>query len=399
MGEGAFKDIKVLDLSEGIAGPYCTRLLGCLGAKVIKVERPGEGDKSRKMGPFPNDVPHPEKSALFLHLNINKKSITLNLEKGAGRKILQELVKKVDVLVESLHPGKMEKWGLAYADLEKIHPRLVMTSITPFGQTGPYRDFKATSAVLDALGGHTYVIGDPKREPIRYPEGTAEYSTGMFATVPTMGALFYAADNGVGQHIDVSIMECLAGLDWMRHARWTHLHVIQKRTGGRYHAWPGKIYPCRDGWVGLAGVGPLGTLVPMYSVIDVPELLDPKYESPASRAEHMEELDELVEKWLVNHDRYEVFNALQQARVQAGVCNTAEDLLKDPGFEARKFWVEIDHPKVGRLKYPGPLLLMSEMEWSANSAPLLGEHNKEIYHDLLGYPLEELTRLSQNGVI
>jgi crotonobetainyl-CoA:carnitine CoA-transferase CaiB-like acyl-CoA transferase len=399
MAESALQGIRILDISDGIAGSYCARLLGGFGAEVIKVERPGEGDTTRGAGPFPKDIPHPEKSALFLNLNINKKGVTLNLEANAGRKVLEQLVEKVDVLVESLRPGQMAEWALDYSSLERLNPGLIVASITPFGQTGPYRDYRSSSAVLDALGGHTYIQGDPGREPLRYPEGTAEYSVAMFAAVAIMGALFTAADTGEGQHIDMSTMDCLAGLDYYRTARWTHLGVVQERRGGRYSIWPGKVYPCRDGYVGLAGVGPTGTLLPMYSVMGIDDLLDPRYETAAKREEHVEELDEIVQPWLMEHDRYEIFNALQGARVQAGVCNSAEDLLQDPGFEARGFWEEIDHPEAGRLTYPGAPLLMSESAWKADRAPLLGEHNAEVYSGELGYSVEELARLSGDGVI
>ena len=399
MAEIALKGVRVLDLSEGIAGPYCTRLLGGYGAEVIKVEKPGEGDKSRKAGPFPKDIPHPERSALFLHLNINKKGITLNLEAIAGRKILKELVKRVDILVESYQPGQMSDWGLDYASLEEINPRLVMTSVTPFGQTGPYRDYKSSSAVLDALGGHTAIQGDPNREPIRNYEGVAEYSAGMFATVAIMGALFYSTDTGNGQHIDLSALECMAGLDNFRTASWTHSRMLMQRRGGRYALWPGKVYPCRDGYVGIAGVGPTDDLLPMYSIMGIPELLDPKYESRVQRHILAEELDAIIQPWLIEHDRYEIFNALQGVRVQSGVCNSAEDLLKDPGYEARGFWVEADHPEAGKLTYPGAPVRMSETVWQTSRAPLLGEHNEEIYGQELGYPPTKITRMRENGII
>ena len=399
MAERALEGVRVLDLSEGIAGPYCTRLLGGFGAEVIKVEKPGEGDRSRKIGPFPEDIPHPERSALFLHLNINKRGITLNLENGAGRKIFRELVKRVDILVESFEPGQMSDCGLDYQSLEKINPRLIMTSITPFGQTGPYRNYKASSAVLDALGGHTYMQGDPRREPLRYPDGAVESTAGMFATIATMGALFYSGETGQGQHVDLSILDCLPGLDAFRSIRWTHVGVIQERTGGRYANWPGKVYPCRDGYIGLAGVGPTGTLFPMHSVMGIPELLDPKYEIPSERDELAEELDAIVQPWLMQHDRYEIFNALQGVRVQTGVCNSAEDLLKDPGYEAREFWGEVDHPEAGKLTYPGALVRMSETAWQTSRAPMLGEHNEEIYHRELGYSLQEIARLAEGGAI
>ncbi len=398
MAEQALEGVNVLDLSEGIAGPYCTRLLGNVGAKVIKIERPGDGDKSRKVGPFPRDIPHPEKSALFLHLNINKKGITLNLETAAGRKILKELVKRADILVESFKPGQMVDWGLDYESLEKINPRLVMTSVTPFGQTGPYRHFKSSSAVLDALGGHTFIGGEPDREPLRNYEGLPEYVGGTFATIATMGALFYSGDTGQGQYVDISVVQGVAVLDSHRMSRWTHLGSIMQREGG-FGGWPGKIYQCRDGLVCLAGIGPARTLKAMHSVMGIPQLLDPKYSTEVQRDELREELDAIIQPWLMEHDKYDIFNALQQARCQAAVCTSAEDLLKDPGCDARGFWVELDHPEAGRLAYPGPFAHMSETEWQMSRAPLLGEHNEEIYHGELGYTPQELTRLRQNGVI
>lgn len=399
MADRPLEGVMVLDLSEGIAGPYCTRLLGGFGAEVIKVERPGAGDRSRSEGPFPDDIPHPERSALFLHLNVSKKGITLNLETAAGREVARQLVEKADVLVESFEPGTMAEWGLDYESLARRNPGPVMASITPFGQTGPYRQYRWSSAVLDALGGNTAIQGDPKREPIRNIDGAGECTAGMFACVAVFGALFDSANTGQGQHIDISIQECLAEMDSFRTAAWTHMGLLRQRTGGRYAAWPGKVYRCRDGYVGIAGVGPTGTLLPMYSVMGIPELLDPKYETYAQRVGHEEELDAIIQPWLLEHDRWDVFNGLQQARVQAGVCNSAEDLLGDPGFEARGFWVELDHPEAGTLTYPGPFTIMSETAWQASRAPLLGEHNGEVYLGLLGYSSEELTRLKERGVI
>ncbi len=399
MVEKALECIRVLDLSEGIAGSYCARLLGNMGAEIIKMEKPGEGDKTRKAGPFPEHVPHLEKSALFLHLNVNKKGITLNLETAAGRRILEQLAKDADVLVESFKPGSMAKWRLDYDHLSKSNPGLIITSITPFGQTGPYRDWKGPSSVLDAMGGHTYIQGDPGREPLRNIEGAGEYTGGVHGATATMGALHWQAETGEGQHIDLSLFECLAGLDFFRVPRWTHLHKDQVRRGGRYFTWPGKAYRSRDGWVSVAGVGPTGTLVPMYSVTQIPELLDPKYETPDQREGRVEELDALLGDWVKDHGKHEVFNELQQVRVQAGVCSEVSDLMTDPGYEARGFWVEVEHPEVGKLPYPGPFVLMSDTEWFTTRAPLLGEHNKAIYVGELGYSSEELTQFRQSGVI
>ena len=397
MAETALKGVRVLDLSEDIAGPYCTRLLGSYGAEVIKVERPGVGDESRRAGPFPNDIPHQERSALFLHLNCNKIGITLNLDNAVGRKVLKDLAKTADILVESFKPGQMAAWGLDYETLEKINPRLIMTSVTPFGQSGPYRDYKSSSVVLDALGGHMQVQGNPAREPLRSYEGVVGYCSAVFTAIATMGALTYCADTGQGQHIDQAVFDWLPGLDYLRTGQWTHSGTVRERSERYLGGWPGRVYRCRDGYVGLAVSG--GSMVTMYSMMDVPELLDPKYETPEQRKELADELDALIQPWLMQHDRFEIFHALQELRTTSAVCCSVEDLLQNPQYEARGFWQEVEHPEAGRLKYTGPWALFSETEWRTTRPPLLGEHNELIYGKELGYSPEELTRLLQNGVI
>jgi len=176
---------KVLDLTHYIAGPYCTMVLAALGAEVIKVERPGEGDGARRLGPFFKDDPHPEKSGLFLTLNHNKKSVTLNLKTGTGVRLFNELVREADVVVENFRPGVMARLGLDYDALHKINPALVMTSISNFGQTGPYRDYKATELVIEALGGLAYGIGDYDREPVKYGLSQIQYDAGKTAALAT----------------------------------------------------------------------------------------------------------------------------------------------------------------------------------------------------------------------
>ena len=211
MPEQALSDVKVLDLTWHIAGPYCTKLLAGYGAEVIKVERPGEGDPTRRMGPFFKDDPHPEKSGLFLHLNTNKKGITLNLKSATGKKILKALVSDADILVESFSPRVMPSLGLDYQTLEQINPKLVMVSISNFGQSGPYRDFKASEIVEYAMGGEMYSTGTAGREPLKLGGNVTQYQAGTVAAVATMGALYSAECQEVGQHVDVSIMETQAG--------------------------------------------------------------------------------------------------------------------------------------------------------------------------------------------
>ena len=207
MSEQALSDIKVLDFAHHIAGPYCTKLLADYGADVIKVERPGSGDVSRRLGPFLGNIPHPEKSGLFLHLNTSKRSITLNLKTEAGRKIAHELVADVDIVVESFRPGTMSSFGLGYDDLKAINPALVMTSVSNFGQTGPYKAYRGSEIIFYGMGGEMGSTGLEDREPVKLGGTVGLYQTGSMAAVATMGALFAARYQDIGQHVDVSIME------------------------------------------------------------------------------------------------------------------------------------------------------------------------------------------------
>ena len=211
MQEQALADVRVLDLTHYISGPYCTKLLADYGADVLKIERPNSGDGSRRMGPFPKDEPDPEKSGLFLHLNTNKKSITLDLKSAETKAIVFRLVETVDIVVESFRPGTMESLGLGYEALKSAKPDIVLTSITNFGQTGPYRDYMLTDAMAYGMGGEMYSTGIADREPVKLAENVVLYQAGAVASVATMGALFASRMQAIGQHVDVSIMETQVG--------------------------------------------------------------------------------------------------------------------------------------------------------------------------------------------
>ena len=249
----ALEGQRVLDVSENISGPYCTKLLGSFGAEVIKIERPDSGDPSRKVGPFLNDSPHPERSALFLYLNTNKKSITLDLASQTGADLFLKLAAESDVLVENFIPGQMTGWGLGYETLEKINSKLVMASITAFGQTGPYRDFKGGRLVNNALSGYTFLSGDPKREPLTGGGEQPAYQGGLNAYVGVMAALIMRQRTAKGQHIDVSIHECMSTILQFNVNRYVYSKKIQNRVGNRYmYSHPITIYPCKDGLVSIA---------------------------------------------------------------------------------------------------------------------------------------------------
>lgn len=406
MSEQALSDVKVLDLTWHIAGPYCTKLLADYGAEVIKVEKPGEGDPARRMAPFFKDDPHPEKSGLFLHLNTNKKGITLNLKSAKGKKILKELAKDADILVESFRPHVMPSLGLDYETLEQINPKLLMASISSFGQTGPYRDFKASEIVEYAMGGEMYSTGTAGREPLKLGGNVTQYQAGTVAAVSIMGGLYAAQSQGVGQHVDVSIMETQAGSTDRRiiyllayacagviTTRWP-----PPREAVRMMILPQGVYPCKDGFVNTLS---LPQWWPRYlEAMEMPELKDdPRFQNIFS-AEAGMEFDAIWYSWLADHTKDELFEIFRRANIASAPVNSPEDILGNPHLKAREYFTEIDHPETGKVTYPGaPIHMMETPPKTRYPAPLLGQHNKDIYCDRLGYTREDLVKLRESGII
>ncbi len=406
--EQALDGIGVLDLSDGIPGSYCAKMLAGFGAEVIKLEKPGVGDSTRSMGPFPDDIPHPEKSAAFLYHNTGKKSVTCNIKTASGRDLLRQLVAGADVLIENFQPRVLPGLGLDYPALSAINPRLVMTSITGFGQTGPYRDFKMESIIGYALGGHQYVNGEPDREPIQGAGPQPEYLGGVHGFYGTVAGLLSRENTGHGHHVDVSIMECLAGFHQFNIVKYTHGGVIKRRTGNAYEGWIFiSIYPCKDGYIALTTSTPLQREL-FRALVGIPEpdeteitnqTPDPNnvFVSPPD-TELFERYEPMMKDWFRERTRDEIFHTCSQWRVPCAPVTHPGELLDDPHFLERDFWDEIDHPVAGRLPYPGAPFSLTDTPWQPGRAPLLGEHNQEIY-GRLGYDVEDLVRLRQGGVI
>ena len=402
MNVQALSDVKVLDLTHYIAGPYCTKLLADYGAEVIKVERSGEGDPARRMGPFPDDIPNPEKSALFLHLNTNKKGITLNLKSETGKRIIKELVRESDILVENFRPGVMSKLGLDYQTLSQINPKLVMTSISNFGQTGPYRDFKATDMVEYALGGPMYATGIPEEAPLKIYNNAIQYQAGVCAAVATMTALFGSEMEGEGELLDISIMETqAAGIDRTPTFRiaYQYTGVVNERLPTTQGFATG-VFPCKDGYVTIMG----GTIwfPKLAAMLEMPELLEhPIYSNllEQSKPEVAEEFLDILLPWLLERTKKEIWEAAQAQNMLSSPIYTTEDLINDLHYNERGFWVNIDHPMAGTIMYPGAPFKMSETPWQVKTpAPLLGQYNEEILGNL-GYSKEDLVLLRQQNII
>ncbi len=393
-------DLKVLDLTHYIAGPFCANVLAGLGAEVTKIERPGVGDGARRLGPFPNNIPDPEKSGLFLYLNTNKKGITLNLKTETGVKICRELVKDADILVENFSPRVMPSLGLDYETLEKINPRLVMASISNFGQTGPYRDWKATDMISFALGGIMYTLGDADRPPLRLPGFLVQYAAGLYGFAATMTALAYRDETGIGQHVDFSIMEGVAVGPAATLVRYTHTGEIPKRGLGLGSGWA--MYPCKDGYVGVRGIRDWDREWPAFcQLVGRPELIeDERFATEEGRTQHRNDIGEIMRLWVLEHEKDEIYHRAQALRFAHSGVSEVKDVLVSRQTNARDFFLQIDHPRAGQLTYPGAPFRMGDLlAWRTERAPLLGEHNEEIYCGRLGYTKEDLVRLSQGGVI
>jgi crotonobetainyl-CoA:carnitine CoA-transferase CaiB-like acyl-CoA transferase len=401
--EQALSDVKVIDLTHYIAGPYCTKILADAGADVIKIERPDGGDPARRMGPFKDDDPDLEKSGLFFHLNTNKKSITLNLKNETGKNIFRRLVKDTDVVVENFSPRVMPGLGLSYEELLDVNPRLVMTSISNFGQTGPYRDFKASEIVLCAMGSEMFACGVPDREPLKLGGTVVQYQAGNLASVATLAALFAADNAGKGEHVDLSIMEAhLGSID--RRASSLLLYQYTGQIHGRVPptliSYPMGVHLCKDGFFDIWGGGIVQAFKFVVDWMGMPELMD-EFGSIADQMNPDKEglFETIFLPWCLERTKLEIWEGAQKARVKLGPINTTEDLFKTQHFYERGFWEDVDHPVMGRTTIPGAPYRMSETPWRINRpAPLLGEHNQLIYGDL-GYGPEDLVILREIGAI
>ena len=394
---GALNGIKVLDLSEDVAGSFCARLLADYGADVLKLEPPG-GSALRRLGPFFHDDPHWEKSLFFLVMNLNKKGATLNLEDAAGRKIFKELVSRVDVVVESHRPGWLESLGLGYPQLEEINPGLVMTSITPFGQDGPYSGFKAEEVVNYAMGMIMSISGLQGREPLKHGGFQAQYEGGLNGAAATSMAIFMKETTGLGQHIDLSVTECVASSMMAVQTTYPFMGGVQARrraSGGQF------THPmaCSDGWI-IVQPGGGASWEDIAEFFETPELLEPRFAQAAQRSLNGEELDRIVLDAIKDRGKWELFPKAAEARMLFGLVQTPSELAHCPQLESRDFYREVDHPVMGKLRVPSVLFNFGLTPYQMQMAsPTLGQHNREIYLDGLGYSQQDLDCLRQQNVI
>jgi crotonobetainyl-CoA:carnitine CoA-transferase CaiB-like acyl-CoA transferase len=401
MSEHVFSDITVVDLTQGIAGPYCTKLLASFGAEVIKVENPGEGDVTRSMGPFPENEFNLEKSGTFFYLNTNKKSITLNLHSDRGVEICKKLLGTADVLVESFAPGRLAGLGLSRKTIKAINPRLIVTSISAFGKTGPYRNYLANNLTSSAMGGAMYVNrpgSDAGQRPVVEGGFQAEYSTGLLSYIATVAALLGRRDSDRSISVDMAVMECVASTLMGHVAEYSYQGFSRKTNPFAIHGYPiGYSVPCRDGWISLTpGIGGAPNIPFLIGRPDLEH--DPLFTETRTRMAEPEKFDALLSSWLMQHDKKEITTAAQELRLAFTPVLSPGELLEDPQLKAREFFVKTQHPQLGETIYPGAPARLSDTPWQTGRAPWLGEHNRKIYRRY-GYPPREIKEMRESGII
>jgi len=410
---------RVLDLTDE-KGVLCGKLLADLGADVVKVEPPG-GDPARNTDPFYKDIPHPEKSLFWFYTNLHKRSITLNIESPDGKAIFKKLVQTADFVIESFDPEYMHSLGLGYPELEKINPGVIMTSITPFGQTGPYAHYKATDLVGVAMGGMVYIYGEMDRPPNRLSCPQFYFLGGLHGATGSMVAYYYRELTGVGQHVDVSCQQAVV-LSLMIVAEiWDMLKFNYRGMGAFYAgARPGGlplfsrvIYPCKDGHVFLlvTGASQAGMVASSKALVEMAnsegmalELKDYPWQTIDAATISQEELTRLTDniyEFIKTKTKSELFEAALEKGILLSPITTVKDVVESPQLAARGFWENVGHPELGTaITYPGyPIKISGHPYKVQRRSPFIGEHNEEIYRGELGFSKSELAALKKRGVI
>jgi len=396
----ALSDLRILDLTD-LKGALCAKLFGDMGADVIKIEPPG-GDAMRSIGPFLGNIPHRDRSLLYWFYNTSKRGVTLDLRRPEGQEIFKRLAAKADVVVESFAPGTLEGWGLGYDQLKRLNPKLVLTSITPFGQTGPYRDYASSDTIAEALGGMIYTNGFSDDAPLRALGLQAYHSASFFAAIGTMSALWARDTIGEGQWVDVSIQEATAAA--VEHvAPFYHQGLgIQTRQGSLHWSRYFRVAKCKDGYIMHCSLGDWTSLVEWVKSDDkAQDLSEPQWEDQVYRKDNAVHMFDVLDEWAKDYRVAELMEGAQLRRIPYATVRPPEALVEDPQLNARGFFSEVAHPELGRtMPYPGGPFFFTVTPWRiARRPPLLGEHNTEIYHGQLGIDAQRIAAWEKEGII
>ncbi len=406
------RGLQILDLSDEKAS-FCSKLLADLGAEVIKVERPG-GDASRWIGPFWKDMPHPERSLSFWYNNTNKLGITLNLESREGQEIFRQLVSKADIIIETFPSGYLEKLELDYESLSKTNPRLILVSVTGFGQNGLYSQYKSCDIVASATGGQMYICGASDTPPLKPYGEQPYYVASLFAVIGIFIALRERNYSGKGQHIDISQQEAVAATLEHVLVQYFYDRVVSQRQGSSHQNDSFCFLPCEDGYVLLTVDREWDILVNLLdSEGRAKDLKERKWQKEEYRRRHWDHIIDILTLWTKTHTRAELFELGQSMRLPWAPICTAEEMVNSTQLLVRDFFASVEHPElVGAglkshiYKYPGaPYRFFAHRakndknQWNMKRAPLIGEHNAQVFQEKLGLSIGDLERLSASKVI
>lgn len=397
MYKGALDGVKVLDLTRVLAGPFSSMMLADMGAEVIKIEEPNKGDDSRQYGPFVNG-----ESSYFMNLNRNKKGITLNLKSPEGKEVFRELVKQSDIVLENYRPGTMEKLGLGYDDLAKINSRIVYGCISGFGHYGPYKDRAGYDIIGQAMGGLMSTTGWPDGEPTRTGTAIADVLAGLSATIGLLAALRSRDITGKGQKVDVALVDSVVASLEIINQIYLVTGENPQRIGNRYESiYPYDSFKASDGNL-VIGCGNDKLFGLLCQVMNMPELAtDERFDKNPKRVQRHAELKPIVSEWTKDKTVDEIVDLLLQAGVPAAPINTIDRVVRDPHIaEAREMFVEVEHPKAGKMKITGSHIKFSDTKAGVRKpAPLLGQHNTEVLSALLNLSEDKIKDLKEKGAI
>ena len=407
-------DCRVLDLTDE-KGFLCGRILGDIGADVIKVEPPG-GTPARNIGPFYQDIPHPEKSLYWFAYNANKRGITLNIETADGREIFKRLAQTANIIIESFDLGYLDSLGIGYQALAQDYPDIIMVSISPFGQTGPYKDYEAPDIIAAAMGGNMYVTGEPDRAPLRISSPQAYLHAGATAAVAALIAYYHCRNTGDGQHVDVSIHESMisfsaniAPFAYMLQKNLKRCGIFREGVVG--NALIRLLWPCKDGYILFSAMGtPTGAKSnqALMKAMENDGLAEPLkslnwdgFDRRSANRETQQKIEAAIAPFFLNHTKEELLKLAIDEEIMLLPVSTPAELLGSNQLETRGFWTEVEHPEVGEaIVYPGAFVRSSEGCCNIRRrAPLIGNHNEEIYLGELGFTREELVMMKEAAII